>query len=83
MYRPKSEFLAFEQLTPNDQYETPAHIWRHAVATHALDYDMHASSLNAVLPSYGTRGGTGNALGARCWLNPACGFRCSSIGAVL
>lgn len=66
MYRPGSEFLAVEQLTPKDQYETPAHVWRHAVATYALDYDMHASSLNAVLPSYGTRAGTANALSARC-----------------
>ena len=83
MYRPGSEFLAVERLTPKDQYETPAHIWRHAVATHALDYDMHASSLNAVLPSYGTRAGTAGASGARCWLNPAYGFRCKSIGDAL
>ena len=55
MYTPTSASLSVEVLTPKDQYETPAHVWRHAIREYTLDHDVHASSLNAVLPSYGTR----------------------------
>ena len=57
-----------------DQYETPAHLWRHAIATYALDRDAHASTLNAVLPRYDVPGGE-VAPGARYWINPAYGVR--------
>ena len=73
MHRPHSAALRVERVVPKDNYETPAHLWRHAVATFRLDRDAHASSLNAVLPSYDTRDAAGPQQGARYWLNPAFG----------
>jgi hypothetical protein len=73
MYAPTSTQLAVEILNVKDQYETPAYIWRHAVRTFHLDRDAHASSLNAVLPAYDSRGHVGPQQGARYWLNPAYG----------
>ena len=58
MYDPSSTGLSVEMINPKDQYETPAHVWRYAIAEYALDYDLHASSLNALLPTYGARGTT-------------------------
>eukprot|EP00308_Calcidiscus_leptoporus_P022382 CAMPEP_0119367840 /NCGR_PEP_ID=MMETSP1334-20130426/14572_1 /TAXON_ID=127549 /ORGANISM="Calcidiscus leptoporus, Strain RCC1130" /LENGTH=343 /DNA_ID=CAMNT_0007384337 /DNA_START=113 /DNA_END=1141 /DNA_ORIENTATION=+ len=83
MYSPASEQLHVEVLFAKDQYETPAHIWRYAVEQFKLDHDANASSLNAVLPSYGTRDTPRHPEGARIWLNPAYGDRCTSIGATL
>ena len=54
-----------------------------AVSTFGLDCDAHASSLNAVLPAYGTRHGACLRAGARFLLNPAYGGRCVSIGDAL
>lgn len=82
-FDPSAADLAIEQLNPKDQYETPAQIWRHAIATFGLTHDAHASSLNAVLPAYSTRGGEPPPDGARLWLNPAFGTRCSTIGETL
>ena len=73
-YRPGSAQLAIEMVRAKDQYETPAHLWRHAIATYALDRDAHASTLNAVLPCYDVPGGE-VAPGARYWINPAYGVR--------
>jgi hypothetical protein len=83
MYNPGSTALAIEELSPKDQYETPAHIWRFAVERFRLDRDAHASSLNAVMPAYGTRADGGLVAGARYWLNPAYGGRCVTIGDAL
>ena len=55
MHRPGSTVLHVERVVARDNYETPARIWRHAIATHKLDRDAHASSLNAVLGAYDTR----------------------------
>ena len=55
-YRPGSAQLAIEHVAAKDQYETPAHLWRHAIAAYALDRDAHASTLNAVLPAYDVPG---------------------------
>ena len=84
MYNPSANGLRVEMLNPKDQYETPSHIWRHAITTFNLDYDLHASSLNAVLPSFGHRASMAPPpVGARCWLNPAYGGRCVSISDAL
>ena len=83
MYNPGSDALAIEELSPKDQYETPAHIWRFAIEWFCLDRDAHASSLNAVLPAYGTRADGGLVAGARYWLNPAYGGRCVTIAEAL
>ena len=69
MYNPVSAGLSIELLKPKDNYETPAHVWRYATRAYALDYDVHTSSLNAVLPSYGTRDDHEIPTGLSCWLN--------------
>jgi hypothetical protein len=83
MYNPGSDALAIEELSPKDQYETPAHIWRFAVERFRLDRDAHASSLNAVMPAYATRADDGLVPGARYWLNPAYGGHCVTIAEAL
>lgn len=53
MSNPSSTELSIEYLNIKDQYETPAHIWRHAVGTYKLSHDAHASSLKyRVLPRH-------------------------------
>lgn len=83
MHNPASATLRAEHIFAKDNYETPAHIWRHAIATHGLNRDAHASSLNAVLPAYDTRDDPGPRPGQRYWLNPAFGVHCGGIGRVL
>ena len=83
MYSPSAPDLAAELLVPRDNYETPSHVWRYTIGAFELDYDLHASALNAVLPRYGTRATEQLPSGARCWLNPAYGSHCCTIGAAL
>ena len=83
MHNARSEALHVVRVTPKDCYETPAHLWRHAIAAFRLDRDAHASALNAVLPAYDTRDAPGPQPGARYWLNPAYGVRCGGIGRAL
>lgn len=83
MHSPAGADLLVERVVAKDNYETPSHIWRHAIVAHRLNRDAHASSLNAVMRDYDWRNSPGPLPGARYWLNPAFGSHCGGIGSVL